>query len=61
MEDELQEILNYYWSEVDENIFQQGSDCKHKFRMEINKPKDHGIKAMDQPAQFGDLKIIEQV
>jgi transposase len=61
LEDELQATLEYYGKDVEEVVFQQDNDPKHKSKKATNWFKDNGFIVMVWPPQSADLNPIEHI
>jgi len=61
LDDELQATLEYYGKDIEDVVFQQDNDPKHKSKKATNWFKDNGFVVMVWPPQSADLNPIEHL
>jgi transposase len=61
LEDELQQGLQHYGKDIEDVVFQQDNDPKHKSKKATNWLNDSGLEIMVWPPQSADLNPIEHL
>lgn len=61
LEDELLQSIEYYGKDLEDIVFQQDNDPKHKSKKAQKWLQDNGIVVMDWPPQSADLNPIEHL